>query len=427
MPHTHCGVPVRIIGIEFLTQQRMRAFAGSLKPVEFSGRLTASAAPSLNVSPFLPHSSHDPAGLIPPLFALTSTGFCDSPNRLFNLGHLKQHEKINTVQSSALEAYIITRGKFPFTPHPVIGTPQWRAASDTRMLRVKVRESAIGSALHEEGLERRTTKTIEINSFARQLFDIMPERVFVDIESTATESLSAGCGLSVGWMLSVSCGLSVGWVQLVSCGVISGLGVITRELINSFPSLVPTTRSCGGAQLQYRSRCKGQLNVDSQLQRSSYAQEQDKSKKTWTCCLVSEKQLGLMGKRINNREHYGVWTAFAGRRYTGLIETTGQRGFTGGAQDVFAATDKHVADFLPFERVDNPLGTENENFLKFQSLSQTSSDLLRDFGNPNKHGFRNTYLKISLIKHLSSFFGYQHFRLCKCAFDNPNLLHLSWF
>ncbi|KAL4584175.1 hypothetical protein LXL04_008767 [Taraxacum kok-saghyz] len=76
--------------------------------------------------------------------------------------------------------------------------------------------------------------------------------------------------------------------------------------------------------------------------------------------------------------------------------------------------------------------------------------LFGDFRNPSKHGFRNTYLEVSLIsrrintifkflnfsslffrflipEHLSSIFGYQHFRLCKCAFDNPILLHLSWF
>ncbi|KAL4585381.1 hypothetical protein LXL04_010000 [Taraxacum kok-saghyz] len=87
---------------------------------------------------------------------------------------------------------------------------------------------------------------------------------------------------------------------------------------------------------------------------------------------------------------------------------------------------------------------------RFQYLSQTSSDLFRDFGNPSKHGFGNTYLVVSLIsrgtttififlnfsllsfrflipKHLSNFFGYQHFRLCRCVLDNPDLLHLSWF
>ncbi|KAL4590188.1 hypothetical protein LXL04_003113 [Taraxacum kok-saghyz] len=86
----------------------------------------------------------------------------------------------------------------------------------------------------------------------------------------------------------------------------------------------------------------------------------------------------------------------------------------------------------------------------FQYLSQTSSDLFRDFGNPSKHGFGNTYLVVSLIsrgtttififlnfsllsfrflipKHLSNFFGYQHFRLYICTFNNPDLLRLSQF
>ena len=30
MPHNHCGVPVRIIGIEFLTHQRMRGITHSV-------------------------------------------------------------------------------------------------------------------------------------------------------------------------------------------------------------------------------------------------------------------------------------------------------------------------------------------------------------------------------------------------------------
>ncbi|KAL4576241.1 hypothetical protein LXL04_012332 [Taraxacum kok-saghyz] len=174
-------------------------------------------------------------------------------------------------------------------------------------------------ALHEEGLERRTTRTIEINSFARQLFDIMPERVFVDIYSVATESSSAGCGLSVGW------------VQSVSCGAIIGLGVITRELINSFPSLVSTTRSCGGAQLQHRSRCKGQSLVAFE----KIAPDQF----TWTFAGITKPEI------------LGIQTRFG-------LETLTWR-------------------FL-------------------------------------------------IPEHLSNFFGYQHFRLCKCALDNPDLFHLSW-
>ncbi|KAL4583657.1 hypothetical protein LXL04_008238 [Taraxacum kok-saghyz] len=77
-----------------------------------------------------------------------------------------------------------------------------------------------------------------------------------------------------------------------------------------------------------------------------------------------------------------------------------------------------------------------------QAFSWAAFILFGDFRNPSKHGFRNTYLIVSLVRfmnspflfvrflilvYLSDFVGYQYFRLCKCPFDNPNLLHFSWF
>ncbi|KAL4580627.1 hypothetical protein LXL04_016827 [Taraxacum kok-saghyz] len=43
-----------------------------------------------------------------------------------------------------------------------------------------------------------------------------------------------------------------------------------------------------------------------------------------------------------------------------------------------------------------------------------------------RFGLETLTWRFLIPEHLSYFFGYQHFRLCKCALDNPDLFHLSW-
>ncbi|KAL4558876.1 hypothetical protein LXL04_037080 [Taraxacum kok-saghyz] len=47
-------------------------------------------------------------------------------------------------------------------------------------------------------------------------------------------------------------------------------------------------------------------------------------------------------------------------------------------------------------------------------------------GIQTRFGLETLTWRFLIPEHLSNFFGYQHFRLCKCALDNPDLFHLSW-